>query len=199
MSVSTLEVADDVGLKAAVTPLGMPDAVKATMPVNPPVSATVIVSVALLPCVTVSVGAEGLRLKPDVVLRVTLTAMLTEALKVPEVPVMVTVEELAGAVLLAVNVSTQLPFPAIGVVQPETLTPLGMPVTVLIVTVPVKPPVSVTVIVSVPLEPAMIESAVAEALSVKPPAVEGPTVSVMEVVAGISAPEVPVMVIVELP
>ena len=64
---------------------------------------------------------------------------------------MVTVEALAGAVLLAVSVSTQLPLPVMGVVQPETLTPLGMPVAVPIVTVPVNPPVSVTVIVSVAL------------------------------------------------
>ena len=49
VSVSTLEVADDVGLNTAVTPLGMPDAVNATLPVNPPTSVTVMVSVPLLP------------------------------------------------------------------------------------------------------------------------------------------------------
>ena len=35
--------------KAAVTPLGNPDAVKVTLPVKPPVSVTVMVSVAVLP------------------------------------------------------------------------------------------------------------------------------------------------------
>jgi hypothetical protein len=49
VSVSTLELVDEVGLNEAVTPLGRPDAVNATLPVNPPVSVTVMVSVALLP------------------------------------------------------------------------------------------------------------------------------------------------------
>ena len=65
VSVSTLELVEEVGLKAAVTPLGSPDTVNATLPVNPPVSATVIVSVPLAPCLTDTVDAEGLRVKPD--------------------------------------------------------------------------------------------------------------------------------------
>jgi hypothetical protein len=64
VSVSTLELVEDVGLNAAVTPLGSPDMVKATLPVNPPVSATVMVSVPLVPCLTDTVDAEGLRVKP---------------------------------------------------------------------------------------------------------------------------------------
>ena len=59
VSVSTLEVVDDVGLNEAVTPLGRPDAVKATVPVKPFSGVTVTVSVALLPCVTESVEAES--------------------------------------------------------------------------------------------------------------------------------------------
>jgi len=66
VSVSTLEVAEEVGLKAAVTPLGIPVAVNATLPVNPPVSATVIVSVPLALCLTVSEEADGERLNPAV-------------------------------------------------------------------------------------------------------------------------------------
>ena len=59
VSVSKLELEDDAGLNEAVTPLGNPVAVKATLPVNPPVSVTVIVSVPLLPCFTVrEVGEE---------------------------------------------------------------------------------------------------------------------------------------------
>lgn len=49
VSSSTLALVDDAGLNDAVTPLGKPVAVKATLPVNPPVSVTVMVSVALLP------------------------------------------------------------------------------------------------------------------------------------------------------
>ena len=64
VSVSTLELVEDAGLKAAVTPLGSPDTVKATLPVNPPVSATVMVPVPLVPSLTDTVDAEGLRVKP---------------------------------------------------------------------------------------------------------------------------------------
>ena len=66
VSVSTLELADDAGLNDAVTPLGRPDTVNATLPVNPPVSATVILSVPLAPCLTLRVDADGVRLNPDV-------------------------------------------------------------------------------------------------------------------------------------
>lgn len=48
-SVRTLEVVEDAGLNEAVTPLGMPDAVNDTLPVNPPMSVTLMVSVPLLP------------------------------------------------------------------------------------------------------------------------------------------------------
>ena len=64
VKVSTLELAEDVGLNEAVTPLGSPDTVNATLPVNPPVSATVMVSVPLVPCLIDTVDAEGLRVKP---------------------------------------------------------------------------------------------------------------------------------------
>lgn len=57
-SVNTLELVEDVGLKEAVTPLGVPVAVNVTLPVNPFAGVTVTVSVALLPCVTESVDAE---------------------------------------------------------------------------------------------------------------------------------------------
>ena len=65
VSVSTLEVVDDAGLNEAVTPLGIPDAVKVTLPVNPPWSVTVIVSVPLLPWVTERLLTEGASVKPD--------------------------------------------------------------------------------------------------------------------------------------
>lgn len=66
VSVSTLEVADDVGLNAAVTPLGSAEVVNATLPVKPPVSVTVIVSVPLAPCLTESEEADELSEKPVV-------------------------------------------------------------------------------------------------------------------------------------
>ena len=58
VSVSTLELVDDVGLNEAVTPLGSPVAANDTLPLNPFSGVTEMVSVALLPCVTESVDAE---------------------------------------------------------------------------------------------------------------------------------------------
>ena len=49
VSASTLALVEDAGLNDAVTPLGSPVAANDTLPVNPPVSVTVMVSVALLP------------------------------------------------------------------------------------------------------------------------------------------------------
>jgi hypothetical protein len=49
VSVSTLLPVVGLVPKAAVTPLGRPDAASVTLPLNPPVSVTVMVSVALLP------------------------------------------------------------------------------------------------------------------------------------------------------
>ena len=71
VSVRTLEVVEDVGLHEAVTPLGIPVAVNVTLPVNPFSGVTVMVSVAVLPCVTESEEAESYSVK----------------LGVPEVPV----------------------------------------------------------------------------------------------------------------
>lgn len=71
VSVSVLELVDDVGLNDAVTPLGRPVAVNDTLPVNPFTSVTEMVSVALLPCVTESEDAErdsvklGVPVEPD--------------------------------------------------------------------------------------------------------------------------------------
>jgi hypothetical protein len=49
VSVSTLELVEEVGLNEAVTPLGRFDAANDTLPVNPPMSVTVMVSVPLAP------------------------------------------------------------------------------------------------------------------------------------------------------
>src|SRR5690348_1143681 len=64
VSVSTLLPVVGFVPNVAVTPLGRPDAASVTLPVNPPTSVTEIVSVALLPCVTDSVAANGASVKP---------------------------------------------------------------------------------------------------------------------------------------
>jgi hypothetical protein len=109
------------------------------------------VSVALLPWVTDTVGAEGARLKPETGKALTVRAMVVLAVVVPEVPVMVTVTgPPTVAVLLAASVSTLEVVDDVGL--NEAVTPLGSPDTVK-ATLPVNPPVSATVMVSVPLAP----------------------------------------------
>ena len=49
------------GLKAAVTPLGKPEAVKLTLPLKPPWGATVIVAVPLVPCLRERLAGAAVR------------------------------------------------------------------------------------------------------------------------------------------
>ena len=151
VSVSTLELVEDVGLKEAVTPLGIPDAVNATLPVNPPTSVTVMVSVPLDPCLMDREDAEGLRVKPVVTLGLTVREMVVLSVVVPEAPLMVTVTgPPVVAELLAVSVSTLLP--VVGLVPNVAVTPLGRPEAAR-VTLPVNPSTSVTEMLSVAVLP----------------------------------------------
>ena len=86
---TTLEVADEAGLNEAVTPLGIPDAAKLTLPLNGLTSVTLMVSVPLAPCATDKVEAEAFNVKlPDDV-DVTVNVMDVLAVSEPLVPVMV--------------------------------------------------------------------------------------------------------------
>jgi hypothetical protein len=76
----------------------------------------------------------------------TVSATVVVAVRLPEVPVMVTVAAPVAAVLLAVRVSTLLP--VVGLVAKAALTPLGRPEAAR-VTLPAKPPMSCTVMVRV--------------------------------------------------
>jgi len=149
VSVRTLEVVEDVGLNAAVTPVGIPDAANVTLPVKGLTSVTVIVSVPLEPARTDRAVADGFSVKVPVP-ETTFSVKVVVAVVLPEVPVTVTVNAPVVAVLLAVSVRT------VEVVEDaglnEAVTPLGRPDAVND-TVPVNPPRSVTVIVSVPLLP----------------------------------------------
>jgi hypothetical protein len=165
VSVTTLELVDDAGLNEAVTPLGKPLAVKVTLPVNPPVSVTVMVSVPLLPCFTVRDVGEDESVKPAVGLALTVSAMVVVAVVLPEVPVTVTVAEPVVAVELAVNVRTLELAEDVGL--NEAVTPLGRPDAVN-VTLPVNPSTSPTVTVSVALLPCVTDRLLAEDDSVKP-------------------------------
>lgn len=81
-------------------------------------------------------------------LAVTVSAIVVVALRLPEVPVIVTVEVPAVAVLPAVRVSTLVE--VVGLVAKAAVTPAGSPVAER-VTLPANGLTSVTVMVSVPL------------------------------------------------
>jgi hypothetical protein len=125
----------------------------------------------------------------------TVRAMVVVADNVPDVPVIVTVEDPVVAVLFAVRVNTLLP--VVGFVPNEAVTPLGRP-DAASVTLPVNPPTSVTLIVLVPLLPCVMVSDDGDAPSMKPGFVLTFTASAI-VVAALSEPEVPVTVTVNAP
>jgi hypothetical protein len=94
----------------------------------------------------------------------TVNKMVVVCVSAPEVPVMVTVEVPVVAVALAVNVTTLLE--VVGLVPKLAVTPEGRPEADR-VTLPVKPPEGVTVIVLVPLLPCVIVRLAGEAESEK--------------------------------
>jgi len=94
----------------------------------------------------------------------TVRAIVVEAVRLPEVPVIVTVAAPVVAVALAVSVSTLVP--VVGFVPNAAVTPLGRPEAAK-VTLPVNPPTSVTEIVLVPLPPCVTVTLLGEAESVK--------------------------------
>lgn len=107
---------------------------------------------------------EAAMLKLGVAAEFTVSASVVVAVKLPEVPVIVTVADPVVAVLLAVNVSTLVP--VVGFVPNVAVTPLGRP-DAASVTLPVNPPRSVTVTVLVPLPPCVIVRLLGESDKVK--------------------------------
>jgi hypothetical protein len=155
-----------VGLvpKAAVTPLGNPEAASVTLPVNPPTSVTVIVSVALLPWVTNKVEADGESVKlaaPGMV-----TAIVTEWVIEPSVPVIVTFVVPAGVPVCAKKLTETVPLVLTDEGLKLACTPVGRPLA-LTATLPVSPPTYPIVIVLFTLVPGGTVTAVGEAEIVK--------------------------------
>ena len=130
--VSVLEPVVGFGVKAAVTPAGKPVTARCTLPVNPYWGDTLSVAVPELPwpmdwydpTETVKLGAETV--KPRVVV----------AVRLPDVPVMVSNVNPTLAVLFAVSV--RLLKPVVGFGEKDAVTPLGSPVTARL-TLPVNP------------------------------------------------------------
>jgi hypothetical protein len=166
VKVTTLEVADDAGLNEAVTPAGTPEAAKVTLPVNGPISVTVIVSVPLEPTATESAVADGFSVNPPVEeVTVSVTVVVT-GVSVPDVPVMVIGYEPTAVVEATAKVTTLELAEDTGL--NEAVTPVGMPDAAK-VTLPVNGLTSLTDIVSVPLAPWTTDRVAAEGFSVKLP------------------------------
>jgi len=155
-----------VGLvpKLAVTPEGNPDADRVTLPVNPPTGLTVIVLFPLLPCVTVKLDGEAESEKSGFTVALTVSEIVVVCVRLPEVPVMVTVAVPVAAVELAVNVTELVD--VVGLVPKLAVTPEGRPEADR-VTLPVNPLDGCTVIVLLPLPPCATVTLVGEAESVK--------------------------------
>lgn len=151
-------------VNAAVTPLGMPVALSVTAELKLFWLVTVIVLVPLLPWLMVRVAGETPTVKFGVAGALTVRAMVVVAIRLPEVPVMITVAFPVVAELLAVRVRTLVA--VVGLVPNVAVTPLGRPEAAS-VTLPVNPFKSVTVMVLVPLLPCVIVRLLGESESVK--------------------------------
>ena len=160
-SVRTLVVFVLAGLKDAVTPVANPDALNATVPVNPFSGVIVIVLVPLAPCLMLSVVAEDLIVKFGGVF--TLRLILTRFVRLPETPVTVTTDVPTTAVEPAVRVNTLVPLVLVGL--KDAVTPVGIPVAVN-ATVPAKPLVGFTVIVLTEEAPRLMLRVLGDAVSV---------------------------------
>ena len=169
----------------AVTPVGRPVALNVVAELKPPVLVMVIVLVPLAPWVTVREAGEAAMVKFGVAVALTVRASVVVAVRLPEVPVMVTVEVPVVAVELAVRVSTLVP--VVGFVPNAAGTPLGNPDAAR-VTLPLNPFTSVTVMVLVPLLPWVTVRLLGESESVKLGVAEPANRLMIPVVFGLPQP-----------
>lgn len=152
LAVNVRTLVEVVGLvpKLAVTPLGRAEFDRVTDPVNPLLGVTVMVLLPLVPCFTVRLVGEADSEKFGAAGALTVKLIDVVWLRVPEVPVIVTVEVPVVAVLLALNVTTLVD--VVGFVPKVAVTPAGSPDADKL-TLPVNPPLGVTVMVELPLLP----------------------------------------------
>jgi hypothetical protein len=155
----------DGGLKVAVTPLGNPVALKATLLANPPVRVIVIVLAPLAPRLTVKLAGLAESVKSVGGGALTVRINVAPRVSPPPEPLMVMLVIPVAAVLDAARVNALLP-PVVEVGLNVAVTPLGNP-PALRATELVKPPVRVIVIVLAPLEPRFMVRFEGEADNVK--------------------------------
>jgi hypothetical protein len=146
LNVATLVLPVEAGLNDAVTPAGRPGVVNATLPVKPFFGTIVIVIGPLAPCTTLSVGADAVIEKAAGA--ATVKAMVTVALRLPDLPVTVTVAVPMAAPALATKLNVLVVAVLAGL--NDALTPLGKPEIVRL-TVPLNPLVGAMAIEAVPV------------------------------------------------
>jgi len=123
LNVTLLEVAVVDGLNAAVTPLGRPAIARATVPLNPVLGVTVMVSVTTAPCATLS--AERLAASVKSAGGATVRVIPVVALRLPDLPVTVTAAAPTAALAPAVKLNV-LAVEALAGLN-DAVTPLGRP------------------------------------------------------------------------
>jgi hypothetical protein len=164
VSIKMLVLIAGFRLKDAVTPVGKPVADKVTVLVKPFSGETVMVLVPLAPCAIVKLFGEAERVKFGGGTALTVSETVVVFVKLPEIPVMVTVAGPAAAVLVAVSVNVLVLVAGLGL--KDAVTPIGKPVADK-VTLPLKSFCGVTVIVLEPPAPCAIAKLFGDAESEK--------------------------------
>lgn len=164
LSVNVLVPVVLAGLNAAVTPVGKPEADKATVPLKPLSGFTVMALEPLPPCAIVSElgDAESVKFGGGLTVR----ESVVELVRLPAVPVTVTVAGPVAAVLLAVSVNMLVPVVPVGL--NDAVTPEGKPEADRL-TLLLKPLCPLMVIVLVPVAPWTTVKLLGDAESVKFP------------------------------
>jgi hypothetical protein len=179
VSVSVLVVVALAGLNDAVTPLGSPEAERATLPLKPLIAVTVIVLLPLLPWVTVKLAGDADNAKSGTGTGFTVRVTVVVWVRLPDVPVIVTVAVPVVAVPLAVSVRVLVLVVLAGL--NDAVTPLGNPEAERL-TLPLKPLTGLTVMVLFPLLPCVTVTLDGDAESEKSGTGVALTVSVTVVV-----------------
>ena len=148
VNVRVLEAVALVGLNEAVTPLGRPEAARLTPPLKPFWGVTVMVLDPEVPCMMLRLVGDEERVKSGG--SATVRASVAVCVKLPEVPVTVTVAVPADAEVLAASVNVL--DAVVGLGPNDAVTPLGRPEADRVMP-PLKPFCGVTVIVLVLLLP----------------------------------------------
>lgn len=147
-----LFVAVLAGLKLAVTPVGRPAMVSATVPVKPFNALMAMVLATFVPGAIFRLAGVGETVKPGAA--ATVTAIVALLAAVPRVPVTVTVEVPGAAFAAAVKVSALVRAAVAGL--NAAVTPVGRPATES-ATVPLNPVWGTTVMVLTPPAPCRTE------------------------------------------